>query len=103
MADLSIRRPFGQGAAIDRQLTHFIGIIYRLKRGSVMAFLPSRLSMAFPLIAELFPVWICGGWLAVEGHVVKQQGYQDEQYFQRRAKRRRKIFLFPEEFFDGVD
>ena len=63
--------------------------------------------MAFPLLAELLPVWICSGWLAailaVEGHAVKQKGYQKEQHFQRRAKRRRKIFLFPEEFFDGVD
>ena len=69
-----------------------------------MPFLPSRLSIAFSLLAELLPVWICGGWLAavlaVEGHAVKQQRYQEEQYFQRRSERRRKIFLFPEKCFD---
>ena len=75
MADLPIVRPLRQGATVDCQNLYFIRIIHRFKCRSVMSLLPSRLSIAFSLLAELLPVWICGRWLAavlaVEGDAVE--------------------------------
>ena len=41
--------------------------------------------------------------LAIEGDAVEQQRHQEEQYLQRRSKRRREVALFPEKRFGRVD
>lgn len=107
LADLMILRPLGQSAAIDLYLGDFIGVIDRLQGRTVMAFLSSRLSIAFSALAGFLPVGICG-WrlatvLAVECRTVEQQSDQKQQDFQCRAQCGRQAFFFTEKFSGGVD
>jgi len=77
MAHLPIPHPLGQGAPIDLQLGHRIGIIHRLKGDPVMSFLSPRLSIAFAPPVGFLSVWIRGRGLAavltIEGDPIEQQ------------------------------
>ena len=82
-----------QGASVDFQHLHLIGVVDFLKGRSIMPLLPTRLSIALSLSAGLLTVRVCGGRfaavLAIECNPIEQQGHQQEQDFQCGLERRR--------------